>query len=217
MRGSGESDKPADNYTFDLYVDDLNSIIEELQEKNIVLVGESMGASIAIKYVAKYPEKVSKLVLMCGTPKYMSTNDFPHGLSLEILHRWQIALQESYSRGVRTFMELAFPELGTEYLKELGFKLCHKTPEEIAINSANNFMKEDLRPLLGKINIPTLILHGENDVVCPLGGAKYMHEKIPRSKMYIFKGKGHCPSITAADKFNKMLEEFITTGKLLGD
>jgi len=217
MRGSGESDKPADNYTLDLYVDDLNSIIEELQEKNIVLVGESMGASVAIKYVTTYPGKVSKLVLMCGTPKIISTDDFPHGLSLEIQHRWQTSLQESYSRGVRAFMEVAFPEPGTGYLKDLGFKLCQKAPEEIAMNAVNNFYKEDLRPLLGKINIPTLILHGENDMVCPLEGGKYMHEKIPGSKMYIFKGKGHCPSITAADKFNKILKEFITTGELLKD
>ncbi|MDH5635326.1 MAG: alpha/beta fold hydrolase, partial [Candidatus Bathyarchaeota archaeon] len=217
MRGSGESDKPADNYTLDLFVDDLNSIIEELQEKNIVLIGESMGASIAIKYVTKYPGKVSKLVLMCGTPKIMSTDDFPHGQSSEVLDRMLTSAQESHSRFLRTFMELVFPEPGAEYLKELGFELCQKTPEEIAMNFANNFMKEDLRPLLGKINIPTLILHGENDMACPLGGAKYMHEKIPGSKMYIFKGKGHCPSITAADMFNKILEEFIKTGKLMED
>jgi pimeloyl-ACP methyl ester carboxylesterase/predicted amidohydrolase len=217
MRGAGESDKPADNYTLDLYADDLNSIIEELQEKNIVLVGESMGASIAIKYVTKYPRKVSKLVLMCGTPKIISTDDFPHGQPLEVLDRLLTLVQESYSRFLRAWMELIFPEPGTEYLKEWGFRMCQMTPEEIATNVAFNFLKEDLRPLLGKINIPTLILQGENDVVCPLGGGKYMHEKIPGSKMYIFKGKGHCPSITAADKFNKILEEFIKTGKLLGD
>jgi len=217
MRGAGESDKPADNYTTDLYVDDLNSIIEELREKDIVLVGESMGASIAIKYVTKYPEKVSKLVLMCGTPKLTPTNDFPHGQSSEVLNRLLTSLQESYSRFLRAWMDLIFPEPGTEYLKEWGFRMVQATPEEIATNVANNFMKEDFRPLLGKINIPTLILHGENDVVCPLEGGKYMHEKILGSKMYIFKDKGHCPSITAAEKFNKILEEFIRTGKLLKD
>ena len=68
MRGTGDSDKPADDYTLDLYADDLNSIIEELHETNIVLIGESIGASIAIKYVTKYPGKVSKLVLVGGTP-----------------------------------------------------------------------------------------------------------------------------------------------------
>lgn len=217
MRGSGESDKPADNYTLGLYVDDLNSIIEELQEKNIVLIGESMGASIAIKYVTTYPEKVSKLVLIGGTPKEISTDDFPYGYPLEVIQSLLTLFQESYSRGLRTFLKFVFPEAGAEYLRELAFEVCQKTTKEIAINCLSNFLKEDIRPLLGKINSPTLILHGENDRACPLEGGKYMHEKIPRSKMYIFKGKGNAPSFTAAGKFNKILEEFITTGKLMKD
>ena len=217
MRGAGESDKPADNYTIDLYVDDLNSIIEELQEKNIVLIGESMGAQIAIKYVTTHPGKVSKLVLIGGTPKITTSDDFPHGYPLEVAHRLLTLFQKSYSRGLRTFMKLVFPEPGTEYLKELAFEVCQKTTQEVSINCFNNFLKEDLRPLLGKINIPTLIIHGEDDRAVRLEGAKYMHENIPRSKMYIFKDKGHAPSFTAADKFNKILKEFITTGELTKD
>jgi len=217
MRGAGESDKPAGDYTLDLYVDDLNSIIKELHDKNIVLIGESCGACIGIKYVTKYPGKVSKLVLIGGSPKLIATDDFSHGHLLEVAHGTLALFQESYSRGVRAFMKLIFPEPGTEFVKEWGFKISQKTTKEIAINVSNNLFKEDLRPLLRKINIPTLILHGENDRVMLLEGAKYMHEKIPGSKMYIFKDKGHAPSITAADKFNKILERFIRTGKLLED
>lgn len=217
MRGSGESDKPEDNYTLDLFVDDLNSIIEELQEKNFVLIGESEGASVAIKYVAKYPEKVSKLVLIGGTPKMIANADFPHGVPSAIFENLFAFFQESYSRGLRAFMEALYPEPGTEYLKELTFKISQKTTQEIAMNCLINFSKEDIRPLLGKINIPTLIIHGENDRVFLPKCTKYMHEKIPRSKMYIFKEKGHLPSVTATDKFNKILKEFITTGKLLKD
>jgi pimeloyl-ACP methyl ester carboxylesterase/predicted amidohydrolase len=217
MRGAGESDKPADNYTIDLYAEDLNSIIEELKEENFVLVGESMGAQIAIKYVTTYPTKVSKLVLIGGTPKIIAADDFPHGYPLEVTNRLLVLFQKSYSGGLRTFMKLIFPEPGTEYLKELGFNICQKTTKEIAVNCFSNFLKEDLRPLLGKINIPTLILHGEKDMAVMLEGANYMHENISGSKMYIFKDKGHVLSITAADKFNRILKEFVTTGKLLKD
>jgi pimeloyl-ACP methyl ester carboxylesterase len=215
MRGAGESDKPADNYTIDLYVNDLNSIIEELQEKNIVLVGESMGAQIAIKYVIAYPEKVSKLVLVGGTPKISASDDFPLGYPFEVTQRLLTLFQKSYSGGMRTFIKNVFPEAGTEYLKELAFEVSQKTTQEIAVNCFSNFLKEDLRPLLGKINIPTLILHGENDRMVMLEGAKYMHENILGSKMYVFKDKGHVLSITAADKFNRILEDFIMTGKIL--
>ncbi len=218
MRGAGESDKPADNYTLDLYVDDLNSIIEELQDKDIVLIGESMGASIAIKYITKYPGKVSKLVLLGGTPKLIATDDFPHGLPQDEFNSALALAMESYSKGMRLMMEWFFPEPGTEYLKEWGFKMSQKSTKDITANSIMNFAKEDLRSLLREIDIPTLVLHGENDWRCPpLEGAMYMHEKIPGSKMYIFKDKGHFPSITAADKFNKILKEFITAGKLMKD
>lgn len=213
MRGAGESDKPLDNYTADLYADDLNSIIEELQEKNIVLVGECIGASIAIKYVAKYPGKVSKLVLVSGSPKFTATDDFPHGMTQNEANKFLARFEESYSMSLRAFMELMFPESGTEYLKEWGFKLSQKTIKEITLNSFMNLSGADLRPLLRKIDIPTLILHGENDGAVRFENAKYMHENIPRSKIHIFKNKGHFPSITAADEFNKVLKEFITTGK----
>jgi len=217
MRGTGESDKPADDYTLDLYVDDLNSIIEELHEKNIVLVGESMGFSIAAKYVSKYPEKVSKLVLVAGSPKFMATDDYPYGNTQDQMGLFASWFGESYSKGMRAFMEILFPEPGTDYLKEWGVEMSQKTTLEIAMNSITNLMEADIRPLLGKINVPTLILHGENDGSLRWENAKYTHENIPGSKMYIFKDKGHFLSVTAADEFNRILKEFVTTGKLLKD
>jgi len=217
MRGAGESDKPAGNYTFDLYMEDLNSIIEELQEKKFILICESCGAFIAAKYITKYPGKVSKLAVVGGTPKLIATDGFPHGHPLEVAQGVLTRFQESYSWGLGAWLKLVFPELGTDYIKEWGFKVSQKTTKEIVVGILSNFLKEDIRPLLGKMNVPTLIIHGENDMVCPLEGAKYMRENIRGSKMYMFKGKGHCPSITAADKFNKILEEFITKGKLMKD
>ncbi len=215
MRGTGESSKPTDNYTLDLYVEDLNSIIEELQDESIVLVGECIGASIAIKYVAKYPGKVSRLILVSGSPKFMATEDFPHGFSQHEAKQHFAALEESYPIWLRGFLELIFPERGTEYLKEWGFKMSQKTPKKIALNSLKNLFEADLRPLLKKINIPTLIINGENDGAVRLKGAEYIHENIQESKMYTFNDIGHFPSITAAEKFNKILKEFITTGTLM--
>jgi non-heme chloroperoxidase len=216
MRGTGDSDKPADDYTLDLYADDLDSIIEELKEKNVVLIGESIGASIAIKYVTKYPGKVSKLVLVGGSPHPLATDDFPYGMPENSLAPLLTITKETYSNVARAFIELIFSESGTEYLKEWGLKMGVKTPMEISVNSFMNFVKEDLRPLLRKIDMPTLILHGEKDIIFTRvsEGAKYIHENISESKNYIFEGKGHFPSVTAADEFNRILQEFLTTGKL---
>lgn len=223
MRGTGESDKPAGDYTLDLYADDLNSILDELNEKNIVLIGESYGASIAIKYVSKYPRKVPKLVLVGVSPKFMATDDFPIGMPASMLvdvRAFDAAQLAEFARAwFGAFMETIFPESGTNYLRDWGLKMALKTPPVISINSITNLFAADLRPLLQKIDIPTLILHGEKDIVFTSvsEGAKYVQENIAGSKNYIFEGKGHFPSITAPDKFNKILMEFITTGKLLRD
>ena len=216
MRGTGDSDKPAGDYTLDLYADDLDSIIEELHEKNIVLIAESYGASIAIKYITRYPGKVPKLVLVGVSPKFMATDDFPIGMPANMLVEAQRA-PEGFDWAV--FLETVFPEPGTNYLREWGLKMALKTPPEISLNSIANLFVADLRPLLKKIDMPTLILHGEKDMVFTSvsEGAKYMQENIQGSKNYIIKDAGHFPSITAADKFNGILKEFVTTGKLPKD
>jgi pimeloyl-ACP methyl ester carboxylesterase/predicted amidohydrolase len=214
LRGAGESDKPADDYTSDLYADDLNSVIEEVQDRHIVVVGESMGTNVAIKYVTKHPGKALKLVLVGGTPKMVSTSDYPNGYPLEVVQTLLDGFQKSYSIGLKMFMKMMFPEPGTQSRRELGIRLCQKTTKEIAVNSLSNYLKDDLRPLLGKISIPTLIIHGENDMAVTMAGARYIHKNILGSKMYVFKGKGHFPGITAAKKFNRILEEFVRTGEL---
>jgi pimeloyl-ACP methyl ester carboxylesterase len=228
MRGTGDSDKPAGDYTLDLYADDLNSIIEELHEKNIVLIGESIGFSIAVKYVTKYPGKVSKLVLVGGSPKFITTDDFPLGWSQDAFQGLRTFAEKSWSMAVGAFLEMIFSEPGTNYLREWGFKMAQKTPPDIANNSIMNLFQADIRPLLRKIDVPTLILHGEKDIVFtyPMNrpidfrvseGANYIRENISGSKNCIFEGKGHFPSITAADEFNKILKNFITTGRVIKD
>ena len=87
-----------------------------------------------------------------------------------------------------------------------------KTPPEIFIDGFRNYVEEDVRPLLEKIKIPTLILHGEHDRGCSLDVAKYLNERIPRSQMYTFKDEPHFVNLTAADKFNIILEKFVTAG-----
>jgi pimeloyl-ACP methyl ester carboxylesterase len=98
--------------------------------------------------------------LIGGTPKVINTDDYPHDYPLKLVQGLLASFQKSYSSGMKTFTKLMYPEPGTEYLAALGYKIFQKTTPEIAINSLSNHFKEDVRSLLGKINIPTLIIHG---------------------------------------------------------
>ena len=121
---------------------------------------------------------------------------------------------------VRKFWETIFSVPGSEHLVEWGLKSTQKTPPEIFVNSFRNYMNEDVRPLLRKINIPTLILQGEKCLI-PLEKARYLNKNISGSKLLISKKPEKWidvfPNIFEGDKYNKILEQFITTGKLIKD
>jgi pimeloyl-ACP methyl ester carboxylesterase len=68
---------------------------------------------------------------------------------------------------------------------------------------------------LEKINVPTLILHGENDII-PIESAKYLKERIPESQLYIFED-ATLVSMSKPDELNRVLEEFLTVGKVTGE
>jgi pimeloyl-ACP methyl ester carboxylesterase/DNA-binding transcriptional ArsR family regulator len=212
IRGTGESDKPPCEYTIGMHVDDLRSVIEGLQSKDIILIGFSMGGMIAVKYFANYLERISKLVLWATDPAPLtSTPDF------NIKARERAKMPPSWR--VRKFWETIFNRPGLEHLVEWGLKLTRKTPPEIFVNTFKNSMNEDVRPLLRKINIPTLILQNEKCLI-PLEKARYMHEKISGSKLFISKAPkassstGVFPNIFEGDRYNRVLEQFITTGKV---
>jgi pimeloyl-ACP methyl ester carboxylesterase/DNA-binding transcriptional ArsR family regulator len=207
LRGTGESDKPAGEYTVDMHMDDLRLIIEDLQDKNIIIIGFSMGGTIAIKYVANHPEKISKIVLWATNPAPLSDDPDYNKKTRE-------REKKPPSWRVRKFWETVFSKPGFEHLVEWGLKSTQKTPPEIFVNSFRNYMNEDVRPLLRKINIPTLILQGEKCLI-PLDKARYLNENISGSELLISKKSeksiGVFPNIFEGDKYNKILDNFITT------
>lgn len=80
-----------------------------------------------------------------------------------------------------------------------------------AIRMLDRLLFMDLRGLLKNVNVPTLIIHGDKDTVCPVSGGIYLHENIKGSKIKIIKDAGHMPFYTRAEGFNRILEEFIGT------
>jgi pimeloyl-ACP methyl ester carboxylesterase len=118
---------------------------------------------------------------------------------------------QSPSLAVKRFWKQLVPEPRFEPLIEWGLKSSEKTPPEIFVKSLYNYWKADVRPLLGKIGIPTLIINGDKTPYA-CGNAEYLKENIPKSKAFIFKGLGLCfLNMKAANKFNEILECFIYT------
>jgi pimeloyl-ACP methyl ester carboxylesterase len=211
MRGTGESDKPLEEYTLDMYVDDVKSVIDDLQDKNIIFVGSFIGAKIAVKYIANHQGKISKLVLLSFNP--VPVDDRP-GFDRKAFEENHERMLKTPLLGVKRFWEKTVPDPRYESLREWGLKSSEKTPPEIFVKSLYNLSKEDIRSLLAKIDIPTLILNGDKTAYA-LENVKYLKERISGSESFVFKGLGLCfLNMLAADKFNKILEEFINSGEI---
>jgi pimeloyl-ACP methyl ester carboxylesterase len=206
MRGTGESDKPPGKYTVDVHAEDLNVIIDDLRAKNIIMVGAHYGGKIAVTYVAKYPGKISKLVLLGFLP-----SPFSGVANKEKFEKYREMALKSPSWFVDGFWTSTFWGTGFESLIEWGLKSSQRTPPEIFRDGVYNIWNVDVRPLLEKINIPTLIIGG-NKSTDDLAQVKFLQEEIPKSKIHVSEGRNSALlNIFAANEFNQTVENYIKT------
>jgi len=206
LRGTGESDKPKGDYTIDKYVDDVKSVFEDLGDNNIIFLGSFVGAKIAVKYVTSYPEKVSKLVLFAFNPCPICNWPGFDRKKFEAEHEKAL---KSPSWRIRKFWEDLESDPKLLSLREWAIETSKNTPPEIFVNSLYNFQMEDIRPLLEKIDVPTLLLYGDLPI-SDLKGVKRLKERISSSEIFIFRDGGSCfVNMVKANQFNKIVEDFI--------
>jgi sugar-specific transcriptional regulator TrmB/pimeloyl-ACP methyl ester carboxylesterase len=207
-------------YIVDSYTENLRAIVEDLQASSIFLVGMGVGGTVAIHYVVKYPGKVAKLAL-AATPPISLISEAEEGKK-RLEEFWVLALKDPswglknlYGRVMGHPWSGPFPKEDQFSKLQKIWWAVNKVPEEIRLIMNKILFEADVRPLLEKINVPTLILHGEHDML-PLEAAKRMKEMIPESQLYIFEDAS-LVSMSKPDEFNKVLEEFLTTGKVTAD
>jgi len=216
LRGFGKSSKPygVSDYDYDTHSRDIKSVLDQLDIKNAVLGGFSMGGAIAIRYIVKYNSAhVSKLVLAgAAAPSWTQRENYPYNLP---------------SASVDELITLTFqdrPKLLSDFAKI--FSATEKTLNEGIGNWLNKIgisasayataqclyalRDTDLRDDLKKINIPTLILHGKKDKICSFDLALQMEAGIKDSQLVSFENSGHSLFLEETKKFNDELIKFAT-------
>jgi pimeloyl-ACP methyl ester carboxylesterase len=174
-------------------------------------VGSFIGATIAIKYVTHYPGKISKLVLLSFNPMPITARPNYNEEAFE--EEYKEALK-SPSYFIKKFWEKTIPDPRYSSLRDWGHKSTQRTPPDIFVNSHFNYKKEDIRPLLKKIDVPTLILYGDKKHPV-LKGVNKLKDIIPGSEIVFFEGLDLCfLNMFAANKFNKILDCFVNVGEV---
>lgn len=201
LRGHGLS-SPAGPFTLADLATDLADLAAGLALERVVLAGWSLGAMVALAAVPFLGERLAGLVLVSGTPRFVVAEGWPHGLpaqSVEVLaHR----VRRDPARAVSRFFDGMFAEGevdGSARSELSALRGSISPPDRVsALAGLEILAREDLRAALPSIRLPTLLVHGERDPICPAGASRAMAESIPASRLVEIRGAGHAPFLSRA-------------------
>nr|WP_233225496.1 alpha/beta hydrolase [Amycolatopsis sp. CA-126428] len=199
--GAGRSDLAAwtpERYgSLDGYADDVLAICHELDLRDVVLVGHSVSAMIAVLAANREPERFAKLVLLTPSPCYLDEDGYRGGFSREDIDELLASLESNYLGWSATMAPVIMgnpdrPELG----EELTNSFCRTDPA-IARSFARVTFLSDNRADLAKVAVPTLVLECSNDAIAPPEVGRFTHEQITGSTLVTLAATGHCPQLSA--------------------
>jgi non-heme chloroperoxidase len=194
-RGFGKSDFPADGYDYDTMAGDLKAVLDELDLMEVTLVGFSMGGGEIAKYFSLHGGKgVSKAILVSAVVPYMlQTHDNPDGVPADAFAEMEAGMMtdrpgflEQFNKDFYGVGLLASP-VSDAYLNIAMIKGMESSPLA-TLACARAFATTDFRKDVTKINVPTLIIHGDKDKTVPV---KATAELIPNSSLIIYEGEPH--------------------------
>jgi non-heme chloroperoxidase len=216
-RGHGRSEQASSNNDMNGYADDLAAVIETLDLKNVTLVGHSTGGGEVVRYIARHGTKrVSKAVLIAAVPPIMlKTAANPEGLPIEVFDGLRAAISQDRSQ---FYKDLAIQFYGAN---REGAKVSQGTLDQFwlwsmqaglrnAYESIKAFSETDFTDDLKKIDVPTLVLHGEDDQIVPVhDSARKSARLIKGAKDIYYPGAPHGITATHQDQVNADLLTFL--------
>ena len=216
-RGHGRSSQPWTGNDMDTYADDLGELTAKLDLKNAVHVGHSTGGGEVARYIGRHGTKrVAKAVLIASVPPIMlKTSANPGGLPLSVFDGIRAGVQADRSQ---FFKDLTLPFYGynrpgaktSEGVRESFWLQGMMAGFPAAYFCIKAFSETDQTEDLKRMDIPTLIIHGDDDQIVPIADAGLMQAKlIPAAKLKVYKGAPHGLCTTMKDQVNEDLLAFI--------
>jgi pimeloyl-ACP methyl ester esterase len=213
QRGHGHS-STGGSYLLKDYAADLVSLFERLELRDAVVVGWSMGVQVALEAFPALKSRLSGLVLVGGTPRFTTTEDFPYGQPPVEVKGMGVRLRRDYQKTMGEFFKGMFAE--GEMDKAQYQRIVHeivmsgKSPDPAAAAEALKILSvADQREQLPSIDRPVLLVHGELDAIVPATASEYMAQQMPLATLKIMHGCGHGPFMTRPEVFNRLIEEFV--------
>jgi non-heme chloroperoxidase len=218
-RGHGRSSQPWDGNDMDTYADDLATLFETLDLKDVVMVGHSTGGGEVARYIGRHgTSRVSKAVLLGAVPPLMlKTETNPGGLPIKVFDDIRAGVAADRSQ---FFKDLAEPFYGanrpdakvSQGMRDAFWLMGMQGSLKCELDCIKAFSETDFTEDLRKFDIPTLIVHGDDDQIVPIdASARASAEIVKDATLKIYQGGSHgLANIgTYRDRFNDDLLTFL--------
>ena len=189
-RGSGATDAPPGAISPQALVDDVFRVLDHYRVETCVLAGESLGAVTAMTAALQQPDRIRGLVLVDGA---RSAGTAPPNPMIE-------GIRADYPATVQWFIDACVPEPDSEHVRRWGRQILLRADPEAAARMFESYDEAPMVPKAEDITQPTLVLHGEQDQIIPLGVAQDLAPRIPGAELVVIPGAGHVPTMTMPEQ-----------------
>lgn len=215
-RGFGQSGRPTGGYDYDTFAADLDALMTQLDLRDAVLAGFSMGGGEVARYIGRYgSERVSKAMLLGAVPPFLlKTGDNPEGVDksvfdgmLEAVRNDRIAFLGDF---FYNFYNLDKDGKDGQELVAFSKWIAWEASPLATEQCINAFGGTDFRADLAKFDIPTLVVHGDADHIVPLEvSGQRSHAMVAGSRLEVVKGAPHGFAATHAARLNTLMLDFL--------
>lgn len=177
-----------------------------------MVAGWSLGGQLALVWARRHPQQVRRLVLIASTPRFVSADDWPHGVHPQVLERFAADLAADAAGTLRRFLLLE--SRGDAHAHAVARTLeaalaARPLPGAAVLASTLSWLQStDLRAQLPQLTQPALVLHGDRDQITPVAAGSYLAANLPQARMAVIEGAAHTPFLSSAHRMSTLMAEF---------
>ena len=217
-RGFGKSSQPTTGYEYDTFAADLNALLETLDLRDVILVGHSMGTGEVTRYLGSYDtQRVAKGVLISPIPPFLlQTEDNPDGLPGSLFDGFMQSARQDAPAWMKSFLDNFYNY--DKFRGTLVSEQAYQASWNIAVSASATATvaciptwETDFREDLGRINVPMLVIQGDDDRILPYPKTgRRLPGMINDMQMVVIEGGPHAISWTHDDQVNSALLKFLS-------
>jgi class 3 adenylate cyclase len=211
-RGTGMSDRSSEQFSLETRMDDLRAVMDAAGSKRAALFGISEGGPMSLLFAATYPERTSALVIYGSYPRRLRADDYPWGQPEAAYAREMAAVREHWTDAGDDFWTESSPSIGNDASARAGLAKMRRMSATPGAARALLEMNAaiDVRPILGSITVPTLVLHRAGDRRFDVRGARFMAASIPGARFVEVPDDDHIPWLGDTRAILDEVRQFLT-------